>query len=48
MQEDKDRALASGMDDYLAKPVKKADVLAKVAHWSGLVPVADVAEVVPD
>lgn len=35
MQEDKDRAFASGMDDYLARPVKKADVLAKVAYWSG-------------
>ena len=37
MQEDRDRAMAAGMDDYLAKPVKKADVLAKLAQWGGWV-----------
>jgi CheY-like chemotaxis protein len=35
MQEDRDRALAAGMDDYLAKPVKRADVLAAVGRWAG-------------
>ena len=38
MQEDRDRAMAAGMDDYLAKPVKRADVLAMLAQWGGLVP----------
>lgn len=33
MQEDRDRARTAGMDDFLAKPVKKADVLAAVARW---------------
>jgi PAS domain S-box-containing protein len=33
MEEDRVRALAAGMDDYLAKPVKKADVLAAVGRW---------------
>ena len=35
MQDDRDRARAAGMDDFLAKPVKKADVLAAVARWIG-------------
>jgi len=34
MQEDRERALAAGMDDHLTKPVKKADVLAAVGRWA--------------
>ena len=34
-QEDRDAALASGMDDYVAKPVRRAELLAAVARaWS--------------
>ena len=33
MQENRDRARTAGMDDFLAKPVKKADVLAAVGRW---------------
>jgi PAS domain S-box-containing protein len=36
MQEDRDRAKAAGMDDYLAKPVRRKDVLAAVARWAGV------------
>ena len=36
MQEDRDRARAAGMDDFLAKPVRKKDVLAVVARWIGV------------
>jgi len=35
MQEDRDRAKAAGMDDYLVKPVRKVDVLAAIARWAG-------------
>jgi PAS domain S-box-containing protein len=33
MQEDRDRCLASGMDDYLSKPVRKEDLVKKLSHW---------------
>jgi len=33
MDEDRVRAVAAGMDDYLAKPVKKAEALAAVGRW---------------
>jgi CheY-like chemotaxis protein/HPt (histidine-containing phosphotransfer) domain-containing protein len=32
-QEDRDRCLAAGMDDYLAKPVMVGDVQAVLARW---------------
>ena len=34
-QEEKDRCLAAGMDDHLAKPVRKSHLLATVARWAG-------------
>ncbi len=34
MPGDRERALASGMDDYLAKPVKRADLEAVLARWA--------------
>ncbi len=33
MQEDRDRCLASGMDDYMSKPVRKEDLASKLSHW---------------
>ncbi|MEY2570076.1 MAG: two-component system, sensor histidine kinase and response regulator [Acidimicrobiaceae bacterium] len=33
--EDRERCLASGMDDYVAKPVRKELLLAAVSHWLG-------------
>ena len=38
MQEDQERCLAAGMDGYLAKPVRIADVLAAVDRWVGRPP----------
>ena len=32
--EDRDRCLRSGMDDYLSKPVRRADLLTVVARWT--------------
>ena len=34
MAEDRDRCLAAGMDDHVAKPVRKADLHAKIAEWT--------------
>ncbi len=33
-EEDKDRCLAAGMDDHIAKPVRRARLLATVARWA--------------
>jgi signal transduction histidine kinase/DNA-binding response OmpR family regulator len=33
MEDDRDRCLAAGMDDYLAKPIKPAGLVAMVAKW---------------
>jgi signal transduction histidine kinase/ActR/RegA family two-component response regulator len=33
MREDRDRCLAAGMDDYLAKPIEFADLLAMLEKW---------------
>ncbi|MES2461172.1 MAG: response regulator, partial [Armatimonadota bacterium] len=44
MQGDKERCLASGMDDYLSKPINEADLRAVLARWR---PAAD-NETVPD
>lgn len=33
MKEDRDRCLASGMNDYLSKPIRKEDLAQKLAEW---------------
>ena len=33
MKEDRDRCIASGMDDYLSKPIRKEDLAQKIADW---------------
>ena len=35
MEQDEERCLAAGMDGYLAKPVRRADMLAAVDRWAG-------------
>jgi CheY-like chemotaxis protein len=30
----REHCLASGMDDYIAKPVQRADLAEKVAQWA--------------
>jgi len=34
MKGDKDICMEAGMNDYLSKPIKKEDVIAKIAEWS--------------
>jgi signal transduction histidine kinase/CheY-like chemotaxis protein len=38
MQEDKQKCLNSGMNDYLSKPVRKGELQAMLARWSGAAP----------
>jgi len=45
MQGDKERCLAAGMDDYLAKPINREQLNQTVARWFGRVNRADVASV---
>jgi signal transduction histidine kinase/CheY-like chemotaxis protein/CHASE2 domain-containing sensor protein len=34
MKEDRELAMLAGMDDFLSKPVRKDELLAKIAHWT--------------
>jgi CheY-like chemotaxis protein len=34
MQEDRDRCIEAGMDDHLAKPLRREPLLAVVAKWT--------------
>ena len=38
MQGDRERCLAAGMDDYITKPVRQADLATALARWTGRPP----------
>ncbi|MCG8637256.1 MAG: ATP-binding protein [Desulfobacterales bacterium] len=47
-QKDRDNCLEAGMDDYLAKPIKKAVLLARIGKWQREVPGNFVPQTVSD
>ncbi|MGH6926986.1 MAG: response regulator, partial [Dongiaceae bacterium] len=48
MKGDRERLLAVGMNDYVSKPIDKAQLFLAIAACTGMVPAPDVAEPPPD
>jgi len=48
MQEDRDRCLDSGMDDFLSKPVRKEDLARKLDYWNQILSEKDNVNFVPN
>ena len=48
MQEDRDRCLDSGMDDFLSKPVRKEDLARKLDYWNQIISEKDDVNFVPN
>jgi CheY-like chemotaxis protein len=38
MQGDREKCLAAGMDDYIAKPMRRADVQTALERWAPIAP----------